>query len=209
MIVRRSQTLSIKGSGSWSGSRATWTVQTSAPDPFVGASAGGDLAGRIIAPRLSEVLGRSVVVENIGAAGGTTGSARVAKAPPDGYTFLIGNSGTHAYSQSLYKTKPYDAAADFEPNPPADRRADRAGERAQEHDAVALADALPLDDLDVADLMVAPGDDPDGHDGGAGAGRDERRGTEAGAAVSVRLHDAHGEAHRRLQIGRAACRERV
>ena len=82
--------------------------------PFA-AGGGVDGSARIQAQVLSEVLGQSIIVENIGAAAGTTGSARVAKATPDGYTFLIGNSGTHAYSQSLYKTRPYDAAADFEP----------------------------------------------------------------------------------------------
>ena len=59
--------------------------------------------------------GQTIIVENIGAAAGTVGSARVAKAAPDGYTLLIGNTGTHAYSQSLYKKPPYDAATDFEP----------------------------------------------------------------------------------------------
>ena len=82
--------------------------------PFA-AGGGIDASARLQALALSEILGQSVVVENVGAAGGTTGSARVAKAAPDGYLFMIGNSGTHAYSQSLYKTKPYDAVADFEP----------------------------------------------------------------------------------------------
>lgn len=82
--------------------------------PFA-AGGGIDTTARVQALALSEVLGQSVIVENIGAAGGTVGSTRVAKSPPDGYTFLIGNSGTHAYSQSLYKKRPYDAAADFEP----------------------------------------------------------------------------------------------
>lgn len=80
-------------------------------------SAGGgiDANARLQAQVLGEILGQSVVVENVGAAAGTVGSARVAKAEPDGYTLLIGNSGTHAYSQSLYKKAPYDAAADFAP----------------------------------------------------------------------------------------------
>jgi tripartite-type tricarboxylate transporter receptor subunit TctC len=64
---------------------------------------------------MSELLGQSIVVENIGAAAGTTGSQRVAKAAPDGYTLLIGNTGTHAFSQSLYKRPPYNAATDFQP----------------------------------------------------------------------------------------------
>lgn len=80
-------------------------------------SAGGgiDASARLQALALTEVLGQSVIVENIGAAGGTVGSARVAKSAPDGYTFLIGNTGTHAYSQWLYKKAPYDAVADFQP----------------------------------------------------------------------------------------------
>jgi tripartite-type tricarboxylate transporter receptor subunit TctC len=82
--------------------------------PFA-AGGGIDTSARVQALALTEILGQAVVVENIGAAGGTIGSARVAKAAPDGYTLLIGNSGTHAYSQSLYAKRPYDAAADFEP----------------------------------------------------------------------------------------------
>ncbi|MFZ0854278.1 MAG: tripartite tricarboxylate transporter substrate-binding protein, partial [Hyphomicrobiaceae bacterium] len=80
-------------------------------------AAGGpsDVAGRIIAQRMSEVLGQQVVVDNPSGAGGTLGSSRVAKAVPDGYQFVIGNIGTHAWSQSLYKKPPYDSVADFLP----------------------------------------------------------------------------------------------
>jgi tripartite-type tricarboxylate transporter receptor subunit TctC len=56
-----------------------------------------------------------MVVENVGAAAGMAGGARVAKAAPDGYTLLIGNSGTHAFNQSLYKKPLYNAVTDFEP----------------------------------------------------------------------------------------------
>jgi tripartite-type tricarboxylate transporter receptor subunit TctC len=57
-------------------------------------AAGGpsDVAGRVIAQRMSEVFGKTVVVENLSGAGGTIGSARVAKAPPDGYQFVLGNT---------------------------------------------------------------------------------------------------------------------
>src|SRR4051794_15573741 len=68
--------------------------------PFA-AGGGGDLAGRILAPRLSELLGQTVIVENIGGAGGMNGSYRVAKAPPDGYQFVLGNIGTHSQNQTL------------------------------------------------------------------------------------------------------------
>jgi tripartite-type tricarboxylate transporter receptor subunit TctC len=82
--------------------------------PFA-AGGGIDVSVRIQAQHMSELLGQSIVVENVGAVAGTTGSLRVARAAPDGYTMLIGNSGTHAYSQSLYKRPLYDAAADFQP----------------------------------------------------------------------------------------------
>ena len=76
--------------------------------PF--APGGGiDASARLQALAIGEVLGQTIVVENVGAAAGTIGSGRVAKAAPDGYTFLIGNSGTHVYSQALYKKKPYDS----------------------------------------------------------------------------------------------------
>src|SRR5260370_12807156 len=80
-------------------------------------SAGGgvDVSARIQAQRMSELLGQSIIVENIGAAAGMAGGQRVAKAPPDGYTFLIGNTGTHAFNQSLYKKPLYNAVTEFQP----------------------------------------------------------------------------------------------
>jgi tripartite-type tricarboxylate transporter receptor subunit TctC len=82
--------------------------------PF--APGGGiDVSVRIQAQFMGDALGQTFVIENVGGAAGTTGSARVAKAAPDGYTMLIGNTGTHAYSQSLYKRPLYGAVADFTP----------------------------------------------------------------------------------------------
>jgi tripartite-type tricarboxylate transporter receptor subunit TctC len=82
--------------------------------PF--APGGGiDASARIQAQALSDLLGQTIVSENMGAAAGMVGSARVAKAEPDGYVFLIGNTGTHAFNQSLYKKPLYNAAADFAP----------------------------------------------------------------------------------------------
>jgi tripartite-type tricarboxylate transporter receptor subunit TctC len=80
-------------------------------------AAGGavDTYGRIVASRLSEIFRQQVIVENVSGAGGMTGSARVAKAAPDGYQFLLGHSGTHSYNQTLYKKPLYDAVKDFEP----------------------------------------------------------------------------------------------
>src|SRR5262245_8113140 len=82
--------------------------------PFA-AGGGIDASARVQALALADVLKQGVIVENIGAAGGTVGTARAAKAEPDGYTVLIGNSGTHAYAATLYKSLPYDPVADFEP----------------------------------------------------------------------------------------------
>ncbi len=99
---------------------ATATAQTWPSRPITlivpfAAGGGVDTSARIQAQKLGELLGQPIVVENIGAAAGTVGSARVAKGEPDGYLFLIGNTGTHAYSQSLYKKPPYNAATDFTP----------------------------------------------------------------------------------------------
>jgi tripartite-type tricarboxylate transporter receptor subunit TctC len=82
--------------------------------PFA-AGSGVDVLGRILGPRLSEVLGQQVIVENVGAAGGMIGASRVARAAPDGNEFVLGNSGTHAYNQALYQKPLYNAVTDFAP----------------------------------------------------------------------------------------------
>jgi tripartite-type tricarboxylate transporter receptor subunit TctC len=80
-------------------------------------AAGGtfDVMGRIIASRMSEILGQQVVVENTTGAGGIIGVSRVINAPADGYTVLLGTVGTHAYNQWIYKKRRYDAINDFTP----------------------------------------------------------------------------------------------
>ena len=72
-----------------------------------------DVAGRIVAARMAELLGQSIVIENVGGAGGMVGAARVAKGAADGYQILFGNSATQTYSQSLYKAPLYNAATEF------------------------------------------------------------------------------------------------
>jgi len=74
-----------------------------------------DIAGRLIAQKLTEIWGQTVVVENKPGAGGNIGADYVAKSPPDGYTILLGALSTHAVNPSLYKSMPYDAAKDFAP----------------------------------------------------------------------------------------------
>lgn len=82
--------------------------------PF-GAGGGTDVLGRMLAERMSEGLGQPVVVENKPGAGGSIGTAYVAKAKPDGYTILLGTSSTHGINPALYSNLPYDAIKDFEP----------------------------------------------------------------------------------------------
>lgn len=79
-----------------------------------GPGSGADVLGRIIAPQMSELLGQSVIIENIAGGGGMNGSARVAKAPPDGYHSVIGTAGTHAQNKFLYKNPLYQPS-DFAP----------------------------------------------------------------------------------------------
>ncbi len=81
-------------------------------NPFV---AGGpnDVPARLFAQRMGEILGQSVIVENVGGAGGMNGADRVARAKPDGYTFLLGTVGTQAQNQTLYKKPAYDSTKDF------------------------------------------------------------------------------------------------
>ena len=80
-------------------------------------AAGGptDVLGRIMAQRMGEVLKQTVIVENIGGAGGMTGGKRAADAKPDGYTMLMGTVGTQAQGQTLYKRPLYNAITDFVP----------------------------------------------------------------------------------------------
>ena len=73
------------------------------------------IVARIIADKMSEVLGQSIVVDNRGGAGGTIGTRAVAKSPPDGYTILLGYTGTLAIGPSLYGNAGYDPRKDFEP----------------------------------------------------------------------------------------------
>jgi tripartite-type tricarboxylate transporter receptor subunit TctC len=83
-------------------------------NPF---AAGGpnDVLARLFAQRMGEILGQTIIIENIGGAGGMNGADRVAKAAPDGYTFLQGTVGTQAQNQTLFKKPAYNSMTDFAP----------------------------------------------------------------------------------------------
>lgn len=74
---------------------------------------GTDLAIRSIQSQLQKELGQPIVIDNRAGAGGTIGSAYVAKAAPDGYTAVLATTSTHAVSVSVYPSLPYDPAKDF------------------------------------------------------------------------------------------------
>ena len=82
--------------------------------PFV-AGGGVDVVARIVAPRLGEELGQSVIIENRGGAGGALGAAAVAQAPADGYTLLVGTGSTHGTNSNVYARLSYDPVRDFVP----------------------------------------------------------------------------------------------
>ncbi|HET7888165.1 MAG TPA: tripartite tricarboxylate transporter substrate binding protein [Bradyrhizobium sp.] len=73
------------------------------------------LVGRVIADKMSQLLGQSIVVDNRGGAGGTVGAKTVAKSEPDGYTLMVGYTGTLAIAPSLYRNAGYDPRIDFVP----------------------------------------------------------------------------------------------
>lgn len=82
------------------------------PFPAGGAT---DITARLVADGLSKQWGQSVVVENRPGAGGNIGSEYVARAAPDGYTLVLGVTGSHGINTSLYKNMRYDPRTDFEP----------------------------------------------------------------------------------------------
>jgi tripartite-type tricarboxylate transporter receptor subunit TctC len=92
--------ISNAGAQNWPARQVTLVV------PYAAGSA-SDIVARTVAPRLSELLGQAVVIENVAGAGGMTASVRVAKAAPDFHQILLGNSGTHAQNQTLYKRPLY------------------------------------------------------------------------------------------------------
>ena len=78
-------------------------------------AAGGpsDVLGRVVAQKLSDSLGKSVIVDNKPGAGGNIGTDNLAKSKPDGYTMLITIIGILGINETLYKTLPFNISKDF------------------------------------------------------------------------------------------------
>ena len=83
-------------------------------------AAGGpsDISARNIAPRMTEILGASIVIDNRGGASGFIGSEIVAKAPPDGYTVLVATASITSINMVVYTKRPYDTLRDLQPLTP-------------------------------------------------------------------------------------------
>jgi len=88
------------------------TVKIVVPFPPGG---GVDVVARVIAPRLTELLGQPVIVENRPGAGGSVGATAVAQAAKDGYTLLLGTASTHGTNPNVYTKLAYDPVRDFAP----------------------------------------------------------------------------------------------
>jgi tripartite-type tricarboxylate transporter receptor subunit TctC len=115
-LSRRSLTLGMLGAGAITSSpafAADWPdrpVTIVVPFPAGGSN---DVVARLFAERYTDVLKRAFVVENRPGANGNIAAAAVAKATPDGYTFLLSGNGQNAMNHSLYARMPYDSTKDF------------------------------------------------------------------------------------------------
>lgn len=99
-------------------SAVTFAQGSNKPLQIIGPNAAGgpnDLIARLIAPKLGELLGQNVVVDDRPSANGVVGAEMVARATPDGSVIAMGNSGTHAVNATLYRQLSYDPVRDFAP----------------------------------------------------------------------------------------------
>ncbi len=100
-------TTQAQAQGSYPTKPLTWIVPFAAGGPT-------DAMARDIAQRTSSQLGQQIIIENVPGAGGTIGAAKAARAPADGYSFLVGHMGYMGAAPSLYKKLAYDPVKDFE-----------------------------------------------------------------------------------------------
>lgn len=107
-VLAASLALSPANAQQWPSGPVTMIIPFAAGGPT-------DVLGRIVGERMQKALGQQVVIENVGGAGGTTGSGRVAAATPDGYTLLAGSMGSHVAAPALYANLKYSSVKDFTP----------------------------------------------------------------------------------------------
>ena len=105
-------TLALPAASAWAQAFPSRPITLVVPFPAGGAL---DIVARGLAEQMRTDLGQPVVVDNRAGAGGTVGSAAVARAVPDGYTILFGSVATHAIAAGLYSKLPYDPIGDFVP----------------------------------------------------------------------------------------------
>jgi len=106
------ETTALGSGGTYERGYPSRSINVVVPFPAGGPS---DVVARVVTEQMSKVLGQSMVIENVTGAGGTIGSARVAAAPPDGYTLLAGSMGSHVAAPVLTPNLKYDPKRDFAP----------------------------------------------------------------------------------------------
>jgi tripartite-type tricarboxylate transporter receptor subunit TctC len=106
------ETTTLDSSGTYERGYPSRPINVVVPFPAGGPS---DVVARVVTDQMSKVLGQSMVIENVSGAGGTIGSARVAAAPPDGYTLLAGSMGSQVAAPVLTPNLKYDPERDFAP----------------------------------------------------------------------------------------------
>src|SRR6187431_2503897 len=111
-ITMASTVASSLMSTAWAADFPTRAITLVVPYP---AGGGVDAMARVVAQKLSDAFGKTVLVDNRGGAGGTIGTRAVAAAAPDGYTLLLGHTGTISINPSLYAKLDIDPRKDFAP----------------------------------------------------------------------------------------------
>jgi tripartite-type tricarboxylate transporter receptor subunit TctC len=111
-VLFAAATLTIAGPPAGAQNYPAHPITMIVPYPAGGPS---DVVARIMADGMSKVLGQNILIENVGGAGGTIGTGRVAAAEPDGYTLLAASMGSHVSAPALFANLKYDSTKDFEP----------------------------------------------------------------------------------------------
>jgi tripartite-type tricarboxylate transporter receptor subunit TctC len=106
------ETTALSSGGTFERGYPSRSINVVVPFPAGGPS---DVVARVVTEQMANALGQSMVIENVSGAGGTIGSARVAAAPPDGYTLLAGSMGSHVAAPVLTPNLKYDPERDFVP----------------------------------------------------------------------------------------------